>query len=311
MIQTITYTLPQSSTITNAILKKYIKMLWNDVFKPLHSKNNNIHLLLLCKVVYTDSTVGYRTLADMRKVNFSDREMFTEYLIDRLGILADSYKDNPFSKIVFTYIVRDGIADNNRRLLHQEKYEVTTHVFNNMVLPLTMDPNKYGEIIGTQVINNNESIRYIIENDTKYIFKIEASNDGSINKVHIAGPADLSWVDTRISDNTFKREIGKNTLYIKDGVITIKAKQLSAKPFKTIKPESKITPVNTFMTFDIETVNINGELHPYLICGYTGDNYIHSYASDVSKEAQSEMFTNFIKQILLVKNVKNVYAHNL
>lgn len=65
------------------------------------------------------------------------------------------------------------------------------------------------------------------------------------------------------------------------------------------------------MTIDIETINIDGNHTPYLICGYSSDKYIHSYATDISMDAQNDMFTNFIKQLLAFKNVKYVYAHNL
>jgi hypothetical protein len=65
------------------------------------------------------------------------------------------------------------------------------------------------------------------------------------------------------------------------------------------------------MTIDIETIKIDNSLNPYLICGYTGNNYIHSYANDLSHDARIEMFVNFFKQILELKEIKYIYAHNL
>jgi len=60
---------------------------------------------------------------------------------------------------------------------------------------------------------------------------------------------------------------------------------------------------------DIETVNQDGKLTPYLICGYNGSDYITSYSLN-----QKELFSNYISQLL--SSVKKgsrtiIYAHNL
>ena len=56
----------------------------------------------------------------------------------------------------------------------------------------------------------------------------------------------------------FKREIGKNTLYVdtsdpKKPIITLKEKVLPAKPFKHVKSDTVLNPNNVFMTIDIES----------------------------------------------------------
>ena len=53
----------------------------------------------------------------MRKVNAEDKELFIEYLSKRLGILSESYKITPVKSIIFTYIIKEGLADGERRLL--------------------------------------------------------------------------------------------------------------------------------------------------------------------------------------------------
>ena len=50
---------------------------------------------------------------------------------------------------------------------------------------------------------------------------------------------------------------------------------------------------------------------PYLICAYSANNSIQSYASDTTNESIIIMFNKFIDQLLLDKKVKYVYAHNL
>jgi hypothetical protein len=61
---------------------------------------------------------------------------------------------------------------------------------------------------------------------------------------------------------------------------------------------------------DIETINQEGKLTPYLICAYNGADYITSFGKD-----QKALFSAFIEQLLSKtfssNNLLTVYAHNL
>lgn len=306
-IQTKTYDLPSISSLNKEILLCYVKLFWTEIFQTLHSDTGNKHLLLMCKVGFSENSEGLKSIGDMRKVNFNDLNLFVEYLCARLGLLSDSYKVNPVSKIVFTYIVRDGLADGSRSLLQNQTYEVKAHTYNNLKLPLTMDPQKYGTVIATQVLNEDVT-RYIVVNDANYTFQIDVS--ALVNNVQIIGAANLSWVDTKLNETAFKREIAKNILFIKDGAVEVKCKQLNAKPFRNISVDKELTNTKNFMCIDIESVNIDGKHFPYLICGYSENKYIYSYADDTSIDSQKLMFYSFIDQLLEFKHVKYVYAHN-
>ena len=110
MIQSKLYKLPSSSTLSTKVLLQYIDSFWNDVFATIESFDNK-HLLLLVKVQFTNG--GYRTLADLRKVNFMDKELFATFLTNRLGYLSDAtlliqyliLTLNIFLKIVLLMIV--------------------------------------------------------------------------------------------------------------------------------------------------------------------------------------------------------------
>lgn len=121
----------------------------------------------------------------------------------------------PINKIIFTYIVKDGLADETRELLQQPKYEVKAHIYNNYVLPLSMDPTKYGNKIAIEQLDA-DTIRHVYRNET-HIFTIDSVNNGNINQVNIEGASGINFVDTKLSDNSFRRVIGKNVIYIKDG----------------------------------------------------------------------------------------------
>jgi DNA polymerase type B, organellar and viral len=208
----------------------------------------------------------------------------------------------------FTYIVKDGIASDDRRLLHAATYKVNKHNFNNIPLPLSMNPNDYGEIRGT--FNIKGGVRYFIKNNNTS-FEIDVC--GNINTVTINSGRSLKWIDTVINENTFERVINKNTLYIQDGAIIVKTKQLNAKPFSNVKLDSKLSTAINIMTIDIETVNVEGKLKPYLICGYNPkpNSSIVSFAESITDEGIDTMFSDFINTLLSLKHITTVYAHNL
>ena len=66
-----TYSLGTTSLLTKSFLKFYIEKFFKDIFEKIAIKNKKFHLLLMVKVQFVDESLGYRTLADLRKVNFS------------------------------------------------------------------------------------------------------------------------------------------------------------------------------------------------------------------------------------------------
>lgn len=125
----------------------------------------------MCKIGYKQVNIEYKTIATSKLW-----ELFTQYLVDRLGILIDSYDIKTCTSITFTYVIRDGLADDNRQLLHPEKYELSTHSFNSYKLPLTMNPLEYGVLLAEQKFT--DYTRYMVKNDIK-VFTI----DDNYNKV--------------------------------------------------------------------------------------------------------------------------------
>jgi hypothetical protein len=312
MIKSHSYTIT-NLPLTNKVLEAYINNFWGDVFSSLiSSSTGDKHLMLMCKVEFNELELGYRTLGDLRRVNFDDKELFIEYLSLRLGKLSESYTVHPISKITFTYIINAGLATDSRRLLQDLSVKGnTTHRFNNMNLPITMNPSEYGNILVDNYIQTADGNlhRFVVENGkTSYI--IDVSSDTLVNNVRIQGAIDLQWIDTKISDEVFKREIGKSMIYFMGGEKVLRKKQLSAKPFTRLSTDTNLN--SEFITMDIETVTNNSKLIPYLICAYNGKDYITSYAN--GSLDQKALFSSFISQLLsfFTKGSNNltVYAHN-
>ena len=191
---------------------------------------------------------------------------------------------------------------------HIDEPNTSWHRFNNMNLPITMDPLYYGEIEAREV--NIDSIKYIIRSSTNKFYKIISNLNATINNITLLGAADLKWTDTFVSVGCFKREIGKSTIYFLDGVEVLRKQIIPSKPFRKTNVDKYLQ--HKFVTFDIETVRKNDTLIPYLITGYNGFDYIVSYADNTLN--QTNLFKNFLDQLLTFYNNSRrliVYAHNL
>lgn len=236
MIKTIKYNLPENIMLTTEVLNTYISQFWNEVFAPIIGVNTK-HLMIICKVKYGES--GYKTLGPLRRVEFDDQELFIDYLSERLGILIDSYSPQNISEIIFTYIIKDGVVSESDRALLQDltNKELPFHSFNKIKLPISMNPSDYGSI--RSKIQMDGIIRYIVESNNK-TFEIDVSLDGVTNNVRIMGASKLEWIDIKISDDSFKREISKSTLYFFDGELILQKTQLKSKPFRTKSLEKDI-----------------------------------------------------------------------
>jgi DNA polymerase type B, organellar and viral len=319
MIKSQTYTL-NNLLLNNELLTAYTTNFWKDVFTPLISDGKNKHLMVLVKVHFTSGSLdqegdelGYKSLGKLRKVNFTDNELFIDYLINRLGYLTESYFSNKISKITFTYVIKDGLALDNLKSFKDESYQPTIHKFNNLVLPASMNPADYGEIKVQNYLQKDgiSFERYIVVNGTRaYQIDIYNPTEGQINKVEIYGNTDLTWTDTQISSDLFKREIGKSILYFSHGEIVLRKKLFNCKAIKKVNKDKNLGP--NFVTFDIETIKVNNKFIPYLICAYNGSTTISTYANE--EIDQKDLFTRFINQLCTFienRKVLFVYAHNL
>ena len=171
-----------------------------------------------------------------------------------------------------------------------------------------MNPVDYGTILAKELFDTYT--RYIVNNGPRN-YKIDVSLDQLINKVTILGPTDLQWVDIKIDGDIFKREIGKSVFYFIGGEKVLRKKLLNAKPFNKLATDKKLN--SNFITMDIETINQDSKITPYLICAYNGHSFIESYAN--KSLDQKALFSSFITQLLSFfskdNNVITVYAHNL
>ena len=262
--------------------------------------------------------LGYKTLGQLRRLNFADKDIFIEYIVNRLGYVTESYFSNTLNKITFTYIVKNGLALDTANSLQESDNTPYNHKFNNLNLPISMNPSNYGTIkVQNFIQKDNQTFERFVVTSGYKTFMIDIYNELGINKVQMLGNVDLSWVDTKIDDDSFKREIGKSIIYFSHGQIILRKKRISCKPFSTHQFDQNLGP--DIVTLDIETVNVNNKHIPYAVCAYNGSSSIKTYANLIEQNGtqvidQLDLFSRFIKQLCTFFNknkVLTVYAHNL
>jgi hypothetical protein len=230
------YNISKNIVITNEVLSSYITRFWDEAFTPLINKGETYHLMILCKIAYSESidSFTYKTIAPLRRVEYTDKDLFVDYLSERLSILIESYNPQSVNKIIFTYIIKKGKITKVDRLLLKDLSDKSLpfHEFNKIKLPVSMNPSDYGKILVTNIVDN--FTRYIATSN-KRVFQIDVSQDKMINKVTILGSSDVKWTDTMNTDGSLVREIGKSTIYFLDGVIFLQKQNLNAKAFRKLR----------------------------------------------------------------------------
>ena len=244
MLHNKSYNLP-GQLLNNEVLCSYISRFFKEVFLPLVESGQIKNLMILCKIEYSvgseasgPESYSYKTLGPLRRVEYEDLDLFMSYLSDRLGLIIDSYDPSVVSKIIFSYIIKDGkvLAEDRLLLKDINDKNIAFHEFNKLRLPASMNPHDYGIVEVSNQIEEGGVIyhRYIVSGNN-YTYRIDVFD--KVNIVRILGKIDLTWTDYRISDDLtyFKREIGKSTLYFFDGEVVLQKLQLNAKSFRRLR----------------------------------------------------------------------------
>lgn len=113
------YNLGPSTILGKLIINHYLNLFWSEVFSTITSNENPKYLNILFQVNFKDETLGYRTIGHLRKVNFSDKKAYIDYISHKLGVLNDAYKSNEIASITISYIITEGPAPKAKEIIEQ------------------------------------------------------------------------------------------------------------------------------------------------------------------------------------------------
>ena len=145
----------------------------------------------------------------------------------------------------------------------------------------------------------------------EYDYIIEIDNDQATIKEFFNDKKKPRHVFTDIfgkDDFSFIRIFGPQEYIIEDGNLIFKMYKRKVKFMKQNKVHKKLT--NRFITLDIETRTINGELIPYCLCYYDGVKEKSFYLSDY-KDSTTMLTEAIVSLLRRSYNGYKVYVHNL
>jgi len=152
----------------------------------------------------------------LQRINISNKpEDLLEYLLDRIGILEDAYKNVPIINLVFSYGVREGKIIST--LGNKRNKNIKFHKFYKNNLPIAHLPEDYGKV------HYRIGDTYTIGVDKITVIIMECSPHDNINKIKYIKNNKLlfTWEDKIVSPNKIIREIGKSIYHFEDGKIKI------------------------------------------------------------------------------------------
>ena len=289
------------------VIKKHINTFFDDIVKNI---DDNQHILLLFRVQLTDKQKI--TIGNLQKINnLTKGEDLLSFLLDRIGLLEDAYKNIPINSIIFSYGIRVGKVNSTIEGELGKTKNIKFQTFYRNKLPLVTKPEDYGKV--HYRIGNT----YTIGVDKNTVIILEQKDNTNIVKYIKNNTLLFEWKDTIDSPNKFVREIGKSIYHFEDGNIKLYKlqKKTTGMTNKVLPKNNK--PNNKFITMDIETILVNNIHIPYLLCWYDGIK-THSYFNTRLKTKSKDMENSILDMVnramtdISRKKYKDyrIYLHN-
>ena len=226
--------------LNKQIINTHINQFWST---NIDNISKDLHLLILTRIKFDNGE--YSTLGNLQRLNKDDKDYYINYLSSILELNSDHYISTPIIDFTISYGFREGILPNKQ--FNKDK-DIKYLTYYHYKIPLTFDPLKYGPLLAH---SGNRYYSQINKTDVALIKVLDPNQ----NKVLIfkSGILVLEYLDTKIDDSTFKREIGKNTYYITNDKIELVTTQKSVKFINKI---TKSKSSNNFLTLNTETPSL-------------------------------------------------------
>ena len=293
-----------NNILTEKDIELSINGFMNTIFNEL---SNNQYLLIIFKIKTEDKL--HRTISTVQRINKLDKyellSVFNEYWI----LKSNNYVQFSITEIHFNY----KFIDNSFKITSSKINRPENLTYNPKLLkcgsfnfPQTMDLFQWGDV--QFILDNKEAIVYKHHSSAQYHVKFDKHT--MIVKYVLNNKPLITFRDELLDINnlgTFKRTIKNQIFQFVDTQLISKEKlykfpiikKLSGKPFL----------INKFITMDLETINVNGKLIPYVISHYDGTSSQTFYVTDYRDH--KDMLIACIKSLMQRKyNGYKVYLHN-
>ena len=293
-----------NNILTEKDIKLAINGFMNTIFNELP---NNQYLLIIFKIKTEDKL--HRTISTVQRINKLDKyellSVFNEYWI----LKSNNYVQFSITEIHFNYkFIENSFKVTSSKINRPENLTYNPKLLKcgSFNFPQTMDLFQWGDV--QFILDNKEAIVYKHHSSAQYHVKFDKHT--MIVKYVLNNKPLITFRDELLDINnlgTFKRTIKNQIFQFVDTQLISKEKlykfpiikKLSGKPFL----------INKFITMDLETINVNGKLIPYVIAHYDGTSSQTFYVTDYRDH--KDMLIACIKSLMQRKyNGYKVYLHN-
>ena len=293
-----------NNILTEKDIKLAINGFMNTIFNELP---NNQYLLIIFKIKTEDKL--HRTISTVQRINKLDKyellSVFNEYWI----LKSNNYVQFSITEIHFNYkLIENSLKITSSKINRPENLTYNPKILKcgSFNFPQTMDLFQWGDV--QFILDKQEAIVYKHHSSAQYHVKFDKHT--MIVKYVLNNKPLITFRDELLDINnlgTFKRTIQNQKFQFVDTQLISKEKlytfpfikKLSAKPFL----------INKFITMDLETINVNGKLIPYVISHYDGTSSQTFYVTDYRDH--KDMLIACIKSLMQRKyNGYKVYLHN-
>lgn len=275
-----------------------IKAFFKDVINISDRK-----FFILLRLHYDDGSI--RTLHKGLVVSKTALNDYITLCKNLISIKSNDYTSRAIMKVTFNYFIIDlgreqYYIDKWSELDVQNTKPISLTPFGKYKLPSNNNYSSWGVIMSETdhvLMIAGDNYIYVITHPSTMVSEIKVFK----NKKLIITFTDVLLSRTDV-DAFFKRVINSMTYYIRDGAILLSIKELETKFLKKLSIKN-VPSANKIITFDIETVLVDGVHKPYLYSMYDGKR-TYSWFTD----SPACLFDQ-----LLRRKYKNFvcYAHNL
>ena len=293
-----------NNILTEKDIELSINGFMNTIFNEL---SNNQYLLIIFKIKTEDKL--HRTISTVQRINKLDKyellSVFNEYWI----LKSNNYVQFSITEIHFNYkLIENSLKITSSKINRPENLTYNPKILKcgSFNFPQTMDLFQWGDV--QFILDKQEAIVYKRHSSAQYHVKFDKHT--MIVKYVLNNKPLITFRDELLDINnlgTFKRTIKNQIFQFVDTQLISKEKlykfpiikKLSGKPFL----------INKFITMDLETINVNGKLIPYVIAHYDGTSSQTFYVTDYRDH--KDMLIACIKSLMQRKyNGYKVYLHN-
>lgn len=92
--------------------------------------------------MFTNNQIA--SVTNLIKINFTDKEMLIDYLLDKLSVSNEHYTQTALSSIIFSYGIRKGEIESD--LLTKTNSKLKFQTYYNNKLPIGIKPEDLGRV---------------------------------------------------------------------------------------------------------------------------------------------------------------------